>query len=174
MGSEKLDDNVGPHSLGDRNERGERLIEWVQVNGFIVDNTWFKQPLRRRWTWKSLGDGSRNQIDCILIPKRFRNALLSTQTFTLPSADCYSDHVLVSRNFRLKLKRRKSQAQNIELNLALLKSDPDILGKFQIKVKNKFEALEQVNEIEEQGEQLRDSIKEAACEEIPKIERKPK
>ena len=84
----------------------------------------------------------------------------------------------MSGNFRLKLKRRKSQAQNIKLNLALLKSDRDILYEFQIKVKNKFESLEQVDEIEEEIEeqwrQLRDSIKEAAREEIQKIERKAK
>ena len=126
--------------------------------------------------WKSPGDGSRNQIDYILIPKRFWNALLSAKT--LPSADWYSNHVPVSGNFRLKLKRRKSQAQNIKLNLALLKSDRDIREELQIKVKNKFESLEQVDEIEEEIEeqwgQLRDSIKEAAREEIQKIERKAK
>ena len=172
VGSERVDDVVGPFGLGEKNERGERLTEWAQINNFIIGNTWFEQPLRRRWTWKSPGDGSRNQIDYILIPKRFRNALLTSKT--LPGADCYSDHVPVIGNFRLKLQKRKSLASNKKLNLALLKSDSDIREKFRVKVQNKFAVLELVDEVEQQWEQLRDSITEAACEEIPEIERKAK
>ena len=55
VGSEKLDDIVGPQGLGDRNERGERLIEWVQVNGFMVGNTWSEKPVRRRWNGRAPG-----------------------------------------------------------------------------------------------------------------------
>ncbi|GFO15732.1 craniofacial development protein 2-like protein, partial [Plakobranchus ocellatus] len=44
VGTEKVDDIVGKHGLGIRNERGEKLIEWCQTNNIIVGNTWFQQP----------------------------------------------------------------------------------------------------------------------------------
>ncbi|GFO16672.1 craniofacial development protein 2-like protein [Plakobranchus ocellatus] len=94
VGTEKVDDIVGKHGLGIRNERGEKLIEWCQTNNIIVGNTWFQQPPRRKWTWKSPGDETRNQIDYMMISKRYRNALLLAKTY--PNADCYSDHVPVN------------------------------------------------------------------------------
>ena len=30
---------VGPHGLGDKNERGDKLIEWCTENGQIITNT---------------------------------------------------------------------------------------------------------------------------------------
>ncbi|GFO13734.1 all-trans-retinol 13,14-reductase [Plakobranchus ocellatus] len=68
---------VGPHGLGTRNLRGEKLVEWCKMNNLIIGNTWFQQPPRRKWTWKSPGEEIRNQIDFILLSHRFRNALLS-------------------------------------------------------------------------------------------------
>ena len=85
--------SVGMHGTGNRNERGERLVEWCEMNNFTIGNTCFQQPQRRKWTWKSPGDSTRNQIDYILISGRFKNALLSAKSY--PGADCYSDHALV-------------------------------------------------------------------------------
>ena len=106
VGDEIYEDTVGPHGLGNRNERGEKLIEWAKSHGRIIGNTWFEQHPRRLWTWKSPGDNTRNQIDYMLINSRFRNALLVAKTF--PGADCGSDHVPVCGTIRLKLKKIKS------------------------------------------------------------------
>ena len=46
---------VGSFGLGHTNERGEDLAEWAKRNKFVIDNTWFKVPKRRRWTWRSPG-----------------------------------------------------------------------------------------------------------------------
>ncbi|GFN95634.1 endonuclease-reverse transcriptase [Plakobranchus ocellatus] len=85
VGTEKVDYIVGKHGLGIRNERGEKLIEWYQTNNIIVGNTWFQQPPRRKWTWKSPGDETRNQIDYMMISRRYRNALLLAKTYPCPS-----------------------------------------------------------------------------------------
>ena len=94
-------------ALANRNERGEKIIEWAKSHGMIIGNTWFEQHPRRLWTWKSPGDNTRNQIDYILINSRFRNALLVAKTF--PGADCGSDHVPVCGTIRLKLKKKRLQ-----------------------------------------------------------------
>ena len=50
-----MDDTVGPHGLADQNERGERWIGWCSAHELMIANTWFQQPPRRKYTWKSPG-----------------------------------------------------------------------------------------------------------------------
>ena len=138
----------------------------------MVGNTWFKQPNRRKWTWQQPGNGSKNQIDYILVSKRFRNALLTAKT--LPRADCYSDHIPVAAIFRLKLKRNKQRVSNVKLDLATLKADLEIREKYRVAVKNRFQALEGMEEVEDQWEALKNAILVSATEIIPKVEKKTK
>ncbi|GFO36321.1 endonuclease-reverse transcriptase [Plakobranchus ocellatus] len=172
VGTEKVDDIVGKHGLGIRNEQGEKLIEWCQTNNIIVGNTWFQQPPRSKWTWKSPGDETRNQIDYMMISKRYRNALLLAKTY--PSADCYSGHVPVVGKFKLKLKKNSKPFTNIKFDLAILKTNQTIREKYQISVQNKFEALRDAEEVEQQWENFKSAIMEAATEMIPKVNRKAK
>ena len=60
--------------------QGEKLVKCFHTNNLMVRSTWFQQPTRRKWTWKNPDEGSRNQIDYILISKRFRNMPLSSKT----------------------------------------------------------------------------------------------
>ena len=83
-------DIVGKHGLGERNERGERLLHFCTEKDLVVSNTTFEQPNRLLYTWKSPGDITRNQIDYILIRKRFRNSIKQCKTH--PGADIASDH----------------------------------------------------------------------------------
>ncbi|GFN98319.1 craniofacial development protein 2-like [Plakobranchus ocellatus] len=125
-----------------------------------------------KWTWKSPGDETRNQIDCMMISKRYRNALLLAKTY--PSADCYSDHVPVVGKFKLKLKKNSKPFTNIKFDLAILKTNQTIRGKNQISVQNKFEALGDAEEVEQQWKNFKSAIMEAATEVIPKVKRKAK
>lgn len=87
-------DVIGEYGVGQRNERGERLVEFVQEKDIVVTNALFKLPPRRLYTWKSPQDTKhkivRNQIDYVMINKRYRNSILSAKTY--PGADMASDH----------------------------------------------------------------------------------
>ena len=161
VGDERYEDTVGPHGLGNRNERGDKLIEWATSHGMIIGNTWFEQHTRRLWNWKSPGDNTINQIDYILINSRFRNALLVAKTF--PGADCGSDHNTSVWHNRLKLKKIKSAIRNIKLDVDTLRSDSDIKEKFTVAVKNRFSILHDVQEVDEKWEHLKESITQAGC-----------
>ena len=106
VGEGKESDIVGPHGLGNRNERGEKLIEFCTRKELFVTNTWFKHPARRRYTWKQPGDINRYQLDYILTKKRFRNGVKDSKSY--PGADADSDHNLVIMKMNVKLKRIKS------------------------------------------------------------------
>ena len=58
------DKNVGAYRLGQRNEKGNRLVEWAKEHGMIIGNTIFCQPPRRLWTWKSPGDNKESNRLC--------------------------------------------------------------------------------------------------------------
>ena len=121
VGSERVENIVGPWGIGEENERGERLIEWCKENGFMISNTWYQNHPRRQWTWMSPGDRTRNKIDFILVQDRFRNAIKTSKS--MPGADCDSDHVPVMCKLQVKLKKIRKPKAHSKFQVELLKSD---------------------------------------------------
>ena len=164
---------VGNHGLGEKNERGYRLVEWAKEQEMIVGNTWFQQHIRRLWTWKSPDNRTRNQIHYILINRRFRNALKVAKT--VPNADCYSDHRLLTGTLRIKLKKVKYIAGSTKYDLCALRNDQEIQNKFNIEVQNRFDVLSDLEilfqDVDDQWEMLKSSISFAAETTIPKLKK---
>ena len=96
---------VGPFGLGERNERGDRWLEWCEETDQIICNTCYRHHPRNLWAWSSPGDQYRNQIDYITINNRFRNSI--TQVKTYLGADGGSDHVPVLSDMRVRLRKLK-------------------------------------------------------------------
>ena len=138
VGDERYQNIVGMHGLGRRNERGERLIQFCQENKLIIANTWFQQPVRKLYTWKSPGDKSRNQIDYIMLNERFRNCIKQAETY--PGADINSDHNPVVVKINMKLKRTNATKRSEQLELNLLKEET-YKSKYNVEVQNIYERL---------------------------------
>ena len=157
-------DVVGKHGLGTRNERGDRLYEFCMANKLVVGNTLFQHHPRRLWTWSSPGDRTRNQIDFIIVQKRWRSTLQNVRT--RPSAECGSDHQLLVAKLKVRLKAKRG-------NVLPTRYDVDnIPVQYTVEVKNKFEQLMKVNEEEETPselwEDMREAVKDTAKKYIPK------
>src|SRR5688572_32069994 len=86
-------------------EAGERLVEFCEGNNMGIMNTWFQQPKRRLYTWTSPDGKYRNQIDYILINKKWKNTIRDVRT--KPGADCGTDHKLLVATLKIKLKKLK-------------------------------------------------------------------
>lgn len=132
VGCIKVPGVTGSFGLGDRNERGERLIQFCRENNYVIKNTFYMMKPRRLYTWKSPQDGTyrtqvvRNQIDYLLINKRFQNSV--TRTAAYPGADVGSDHNPIVANCRIKFKTiKKRSISNKKLDTDKLK-DPTILA----------------------------------------------
>ena len=67
IGQGREGDLVGNFGLGERNERGNRWLEWCEQWQQVILNTWYRQHPRFLWTWRSPGDRYRNQIDYVLL-----------------------------------------------------------------------------------------------------------
>jgi len=178
------DDVIGSYGLGEVNERGERLKDFCEMHDLLITNTFFKNPPRRLYTWMSPGDIARNQIDYVIVNRRFRNAVLNAKAY--PGADCNSDHNPVIATVRLKLKKiPRSTPSSLRLDVAALRQD-EIRQKFAVEISNKFHILdgEVENECvqeESQSSSVDDMFKElkstilTTCEEVlPKRQRNVK
>ena len=181
VGSES-DEVTGPFGLGERNERGDRWVEWCKENNQVIANTFYRQHPRFLYTWKSPGDLTRNQIDYIAISRRFRNAV--TRCRTRPSADCDSDHVPVVATVKVKLKKLEKKKPKIQLQLGILQKNPDLQQQYMVEVKNRYEVLqtdddnsneedpESEESIEKDWSRIQTALTETASKVIPEVQRK--
>ena len=94
----------GPFRNDDTNVRGLRLLEFATFNDLVLANTFCHHKVSRRWTWHSPKGQHHNQIDYILVRKRFRSGVNIARTRSFPGADIGSDHDLLMMTFRLRLK----------------------------------------------------------------------
>lgn len=125
---------MGKYSIGERNAKGDRLIQFCQEEHYIISDTWFKLPIRRLYTWNSPQNGKdnvvRNQIDYVLINKRYRSNIVSAKAY--PGTDVGSDHNPKIIKIRVRLKRNIKKNKNKELNVEKLRNTetPERLNKF--------------------------------------------
>lgn len=81
---------VGIYGCGDRNERGELLVQWCEAHKLFVANTFYKKRTGRRWTWEAPNGRTRNAIDFALLRDKRQAQDLSVIGFF--SREFYSDH----------------------------------------------------------------------------------
>ena len=81
----------------------------------------------------------RNQIDYILIKRRWKSSIVNSRT--LPSADIDSDHNLLYADVCLKLKRLKKSRTIDKYDLESIKA-PDIQERYAVEIKKtRFQLL---------------------------------
>ena len=141
VGNKQVEKTVGKYGIGDKNERGERLIGFCEKNKLIIANTFFKHPIRRLYTWKSPGDVIGNQIDYIMINQRFKNSIKNAITY--PGADINSDHnpVYIKLQVKLKRTRTKTTFRKEQLDMSKLKKE-DYKIKFNVAIKNRYQIVD--------------------------------
>lgn len=173
IGKGRTSEYVGPFGLGERNDRGDNLELFAETHQLVVMNTWFRQPPRRLYTWTSPKHRSdriiRNQIDYILINKRFRNGCISVKTY--PGADIQSDHVPLVGTFRIRMKRITSKKEK-SFELRKLK-DPTIREKVHHDINNITSENSELD-VEQEIENFKNVVKKAKENHLKPDQRKKK
>ena len=131
----------GLYSNNETNERGFRLLEFASLNDLKLANTFGPHKASRRWTWHSPNGKHHNQIDYIMIKRRFQTSVNIAKTRSFPGADIGSDHDLVMMTFKLHLKKVSKQGHSrIRFDLEKLK-DPEVAETFKAMIRGKFAPL---------------------------------
>jgi len=157
---------IGRYGLGERNQAGDDLAEFCIRNELSITNTLFQHPKRRRYTWKAPGDRARNQIDYIMVHKRWRKSIQNSRTY--PGADCNSDHSLLVATFKMRFKKERACKPILRFDLDALKGPKG--HDYAAEVSNQFEALNmQVEEARPESlwQKTKEIVIKAASKTIP-------
>ena len=108
---------IGPFGTGNRNQRGERLLDFAEENNLGVTNPLFVKAANRNWAWEAPGGVTKNQTDIILSSDRkiVGNYELITKV------DIGSDHRMVRARIEINkhLMRRKENSKPKPFKLGL-------------------------------------------------------
>ena len=104
-------------------------------------NTFGAHKPSSRWTWHIPGGDYHNQIDYIMVKRRFQSSVNIAKTRSFPGADIVSDHELVMLTFKLRVQRVKNHG-SIRIRFSLEKpKDPNIAEFFRATIGGKFVPL---------------------------------
>ncbi|KAI5741951.1 hypothetical protein M8J77_001464 [Diaphorina citri] len=163
VGDIKEDNVTGNYGYGRRNRRGQRLIDFCKEKDFIITNTLFKQPVKRRYTWTKPGGTEHFQIDYIIVRRKHMKCVLQSKTY--PGADITSDHNLLSMKFRLMGRKQRWLIKNKQSFDTTKLRNMETKQKYQRAVKEEFNNVvepERIIDVNEKWTIMKDSILKAA------------
>ena len=146
---------MGRHGEGEINENGELFVDMCAFNSMVIGGSIFPDKRIHKVTWVSPDHFTENQIDHICINKRYRRSVQDVRVYR--GADVASDHHLVVATLRLKLKKYNTRNPKVSprYNTKLLQ-DPPTLRAFQITLSNRYQALADL--VEEDQQQSIDDV----------------
>jgi len=122
-----------------------------------------------KYTRTSPDGKTHNQIDHILIDRRWQSSVLDVRSFR--GSDCDTDHHLVIAKVRERLAVGKQAAQSFDrqrFNLRKL-NEPEVREQYQIEFTNRFTALENLSDdedVDRSWEHIKENIKTSAEESL--------
>jgi hypothetical protein len=122
-----------------------------------------------KYTWTSPDGKTHNQIDHVVIDRRWHSSVLDVRSFR--GADCDTDHYLVIAKVRERLAVGKQTTQRFDgqrFNLRKL-NEPEVREQYQIEITNRFAALEIFNDDEDVNrtwENIKENIQTSAKESL--------
>jgi len=138
---------IGQESLHqDSNDNEVRLVNFVTSKNLVVNSTMFPHRNIHKYTWTSPAGKTHNQIEHVLIDRRWHSSIMDVRSFR--GADCDTDHYLVIAKVRERLAVGKQAAQMFDrqrFNLRKL-NEPEVREHYQIEITHRFAALENVKD----------------------------
>lgn len=146
VGVNKGEKCIGDYGVGERNERGERLIEFADANNLKILNTFYKGDLETKWTWILPNGESVFEID-FMLAKSSRGV---SRVQVVQEINITSDHRALGLELGASNKKSKRHFVKEKTKLRLNANELVALG---------FEDKLKMNLSEENCEELEDTIK---------------
>ena len=158
VGQKEYDERVvGKFGLGERNVRGQRLVDFAARSNMRIMNTFFKKPNGRKWTWQGPNATVKNEIDYILAtrPDTVKDINVISRVNT------GSDHRPVTA--KVKINTRCERVKMVKREKAIDRTNLfEQSEEFQVQLSNRFELLSPIDNIESQCSKLTELIKETS------------
>ena len=95
--------NIGFHSIGDRNEAGQRILDFSQLNNLHIMNTFYQHRDSHKWTWYRYNQQQgiytqKSMIDLFLT----NNKTIFADVKAVPSLSMDADHRLVIAKIKIR------------------------------------------------------------------------
>ena len=157
-----------PFSFHDEtNKNGELLLEHAMECGLRITNTLFKKRKGKKWTYISEMNGSKTEIDYILINKKWKNSVHNVEAYNAFSS-IGSDHRVVVAKIKLSLRMNRTPKRKVSYDWSAL-MDTNVLHEYNVAVRNRYEALlKDEDTATERYQCLVDANNEAAEKLVPK------
>jgi len=151
------------------NDNGFRLVNFATSKYLVVKSTLFPHRNIHKYTWTSSDGKTHNQIDHVLIDRRWHSSVLDVRSFR--EDDCDTDHYLVIVKVREILAEFIQASQRLDrqrFNLRRL-NEPEVREQYQIEITNRYAALENVNDdddVNRTWENIKENIQTSAEESL--------
>lgn len=143
---------MGKEGYGTMNENGTRMCDFCEANNLKIGGTLFPHKNIHKITWISPDGETKEQIDHILINRKWLGSLQDVRVFR--GADIASDHLLNIATIKLKLRKtRLGQTRGIQIDSLRLR-DKEIQKQFKIELHNRFKVIEDQNLTVEEFNQI--------------------
>jgi hypothetical protein len=138
---------IGNESLyQDTNDNGVRIVNFATSKNLVVKSTIFPHQNIRKYTCAYPDGQTHNQIDHMLIDRRWNSSMLDVRSFR--GADCDTYLYLVVAKIRERLAVSKQAAQKFDVDRFNLRkpNELEVRKEYQIEIRNRFAALENVSD----------------------------
>jgi hypothetical protein len=128
------------------NDNGVRVVNFATSKNFVVKSTMFNHRSIHKHTWTFPDGQTHNQIDHVLIDRRWHSNILDVRSFR--GADYDTDHYLAVAKIRERLavsKRPENKMDMERFNLKKL-NEGEVKEQYQVTIKNRFSALENLED----------------------------
>ena len=124
------------------NNNGQHLEDFITETNMQCLSTKFQKHTKKLWSIK-YANGTKGQIDYILINKKWKNSGINCQAYN-SFRTIFSDHRIVTAKIRLSLRANKASINKTPRYdwSALLQND-DIQKKYTIEVRNRYQILQE-------------------------------
>ena len=119
IGESQVEEIVGPFSIGERNDKGQSLIDYCKEKSFTIRSTQYQTAKKRRYTWTHPNGINETLINYMLVDKKHRISLCKYRPITNP--DCGTDHNMVVGTLKIqRVKQQKKAKPQPKLNVEKL------------------------------------------------------
>ena len=164
---------MGKYSRGTRNQNGEDLVDFCEINKLFISNSAFKHPAKHITTWanqRKMANGETkviyNQIDYILLHQDQKQTLINARSYA--GAVTSSDHRIVVMEMVVKwtelYRKAPKQERAKQFDTAKLVNDDIIRREYSEKLDNGVRELVRSGNLN--WENIKTEIKNAAEETI--------